>query len=124
LIRYHGLFAGNASERAEVVPKKPSAAPGGGVQLPLRLSLPIGAAPPPRKSPPRHPWAWLLMRVFASDVTTCARHGCGGRMRIVEIATERDDIARVLAELGLGARGPPPRPAHQVPGQLEFDFTG
>ncbi len=61
--------------------------------------------------PSRHPWSWLLMRVFAADVTTCERAGCGGRMRIAEIATERHDVERVLFDLDLGPRGPPrPRP--------------
>ena len=112
------MLAGNASERAEVVPNKQLAR---SVQLPL----PTDAKPPKKPSEPsRHPWAWLLRRVFAADVSTCERAGCGGRMRIVQIATKQTDIARVLAEHGLGARGPPPRPAHGVPGQLEFDFTG
>jgi hypothetical protein len=66
------------------------------------------------------------MRVFAADVSTCERAGCGGRMRIVDIATTPHDAARVLFDLGLGARGPPrPRPARRAPaGQLSLDFTG
>ncbi len=136
LVRYHGVLAANARERAEVVPAKAKPPPPGGEQLPLPLSLPPGAAggsastmAPPEKprtaEPSRHPWSWLLTRVFAADVTTCERAGCGGRMRIVEIATERSDISRVLFELGLGARGPPrPRPARPVPaGQLSLDFA-
>ncbi len=52
----------------------------------------------------RHPWAWLLSRVFAADVMTCPR--CRGAMRLVK-------LARLLAELGLGPRPPPrPRPKH------------
>jgi hypothetical protein len=65
-------------------------------------------------------WAWLLARVFAVDVMTCSR--CGGRMRLVEIADSRDDIARVLAHVGLGPR-PPPRPRPAVPGQLELELA-
>jgi hypothetical protein len=43
-------------------------------------------------------------------------------MRLVKIATEQDDIARVLAKVGLGPRPPPPpRPA--LPGELELDFA-
>ena len=58
------------------------------------------------------------MRVFGADVTSCQRKGCGGRMRIVEIATEQDDIARVMF-------APRPRPARTAPaGQLTFDFAG
>ena len=66
------------------------------------------------------------MRVFGADVTTCQRKGCGGRMRIVEIATEHDDIARVMFDHGLGPRGPPrARPARPAPaGQLTFEFAG
>ena len=67
------------------------------------------------------------MRVFAADVTACPRPGCGGRMKLVEIPTERADIARVLRDLrlGLGARAPPkPRPARPLPaGQLGFELT-
>ena len=130
LIRYHGVLAANATERPEVVPVKKPAAPASGVQLPLPLSLSTGGAPtPPEKprtaEPSRHPWAWLLMRVFGADVTTCERKGCGGRMRIVEIATEQADISRVMFDLGLGPRGPPrPRPVRPAPaGQLSLDFT-
>ncbi|PRQ02086.1 hypothetical protein [Enhygromyxa salina] len=68
----------------------------------------------------RHPWAWLLARVFAVDVMTCSR--CGGRMRLVEIADSRDGIARVLANVGLGPR-PPPRRRPAVAGQLELDLA-
>ena len=108
--------------------KAPRPPPPGGEQLPLPLS-PAGAVPEPKPAaaePSRHPWSWLLMRVFAADVTACERAGCGGRMRIVEIATERHDVARVLFDLGLGPRGPPrTRPARLAPvGQLSLDFPG
>lgn len=123
------MLAASAAERAEVVPKKEVPPPTRGEQLPLPLSP---AAPPPDQrsrtaEPSRHPWSWLLMRVrvFGADVTTCERVGCGGRMRIVEIATEQRDIARVMFEHGMGPRGPPPeRPARPPPaGQLTFDFA-
>jgi hypothetical protein len=126
LIRYQGVLAANASERAKVVLAK---AP----QPTHQLCLPLSSAelstpdPKPQKAEPsRHPWSWLLMRVFNADVTTCERAGCGGRMRIVEIATERHDIERVLFDLGIGPRGPPRnRPACPLlAGQLSFDFTG
>ena len=51
--------------------------------------------------PRRLAWADLLARVFAIDVTVCRR--CGGRMRILEVVSDPDDIARVLH----GARAPP-----------------
>jgi hypothetical protein len=72
------------------------------------------------KQPARHPWAWLLQRVFAVDIMTCPR--CRGAMRLVKIANKPDDIARVLADLGLGPR-PPPRPRPALAGQLELDFA-
>jgi hypothetical protein len=139
LVRYHGVLAANATERALVVPTK-VVLPSPGEQLALPLSLPTGGAPshstpntpdkPAAAEPSRHPWSWLLMRVFGADVTTCERlvskgQRCGGRMRIVEIATEHADISRVMFDLGLGPRGPPrPRPARSSPaGQLRFDFA-
>ncbi|PRP93297.1 hypothetical protein ENSA5_43190 [Enhygromyxa salina] len=67
----------------------------------------------------RHAWAWLLQRVFAVDIMTCPR--CGGRMRLVEIADSRDDVAGVLGNVGLGPR-PPPRPRPALPGQLDLDL--
>ncbi|NVB38413.1 hypothetical protein G6O69_11275 [Pseudenhygromyxa sp. WMMC2535] len=69
------------------------------------------------KPPARHPWAWLLQRVFAVDVMTCPR--CRGGMRLVKIANKPDDIARVLADLGLGAR-PSPRPRRSPAVQRGF----
>ena len=59
--------------------------------------------------------------VYAVDVSKCAR--CGGKMKIVQIATTADAIARVLGELGLGPRAPPrARPA--AAGQLKLVFPG
>jgi hypothetical protein len=43
-------------------------------------------------------------------------------MRLVKIANTPDEVARTLAELGLGPR-PPPRPRATLPGQLELDFA-
>ena len=57
--------------------------------------------------PSRHPWQWLLQRVFAGDILKCEQ--CGGRLRLVEIATKRDDISRALGDLGY-ARAPPSAP--------------
>ncbi|WP_258182881.1 hypothetical protein [Enhygromyxa salina] len=31
----------------------------------------------------RHPWAWLMQRVFAHEVLVC--HRCKGDMRLVEV---------------------------------------
>lgn len=68
--------------------------------------------------PSRHPWAWLLQRVFVADVMTCPK--CEGRMALIKIANTAEDIALVLAQVGLGPR-PPPRPHQPLLGQLDFD---
>jgi len=44
----------------------------------------------------RHPWAWLLKRVFAAEVLVCVH--CAGHLRLVEIATEPEaDLAGASA---------------------------
>jgi hypothetical protein len=121
LLRYHGVLAGHATGRAQVVRAgrleqtgtPPTFAPVAPAQLDLferdRTSV----------RPTRHPWAWLLKRVFAVDVTACPR--CGGKMRLVEVAQDERAARRVLGELGLGPRAPPiTRPA--PPGQLVLAF--
>jgi hypothetical protein len=68
------------------------------------------------------PWPWFtrLQRVFAVDVLTCAK--CQGPMALKKVAKTPKDIARVLAEVGLGPR-PPPRPRPPLPGQLELELN-
>jgi hypothetical protein len=65
-------------------------------------------------------WAWLLARVFAVDVTVCPQ--CAGRMRLVKLATTREEIAKALAHAGLGPR-PPPRARPTMLGQLELQLS-
>jgi hypothetical protein len=116
--RYHGVLAANAKARVEVVPKKPIKK---GVQLPLFRPDEEGyLAPPPE--PSRHPWSWLLKRVFAVDITVCPR--CTERMRVIEVAKDEDHAVRVLSELGIHARAPPPAPRRIDPRQLSLSFTG
>lgn len=117
MLRYHGVLAAHASARAEVVLGR--APPSPPEQLPLFVPADLAPLAPP-EPPSRHPWAWLLRRVFAVDVTTCPVDGCGGRMRVVEIATKPDDIARLLAQGGMPrSRAPPPvRPPRR--GQLSL----
>jgi hypothetical protein len=89
------------------------------VQLPLFAASDASPLEPP--PPSRHPWDWLLRRVFAVDVSICPVSGCDGRMRIVDIATEQGDITRVL---GASARAPPPPRASRPTtlGQLHLAF--
>jgi hypothetical protein len=113
MLRYHGVLAARSSVRADVVPGR--RAPEPPAQLVLFGPAELGPLEPP---PPtsRHPWAWLLKRVFAVDVQRCPR--CEGDMRIVTIATEPDDIAQVLH----GRARAPPRARPPLPGQLHLAF--
>ena len=76
------------------------------------------------KKPTRHPWAWLLRRVFAVEVLVCVH--CAGKLRLVEIATEAGAIKRIIRderrrrgepvsemEARGPARGPPCQPARE-----------
>ena len=51
MLRYHGVLAAHATARPEVVP-----GPVAATELEVIT-----------KQPARHPWAWLLQRVFAVD---------------------------------------------------------
>ena len=53
------------------------------------------------------PWA-VLRKTFAVDVSACFT--CGGRMRVLELATTPKAIARALYRAGLGPQPPPPAP--------------
>ena len=123
LTRYHGVFAARSKHRSEVVPgPAPNEASAEPVQLRLALDgeqarATLADEVETKKPASRHPWAYLLQRVFAVDVLTCSL--CRGAMRLVKIASTVDEVARGLAELGLGPR-PPPRAQAKLPGQLEL----
>ena len=73
-MRYLGVLAGLSSLRAEVVPKEPAALP---AQLPL-FDEPTASAKSAKKNtakPSRHPWSYLLERVFAIDILFCEGGG-------------------------------------------------
>jgi hypothetical protein len=55
--------------------------------------------------------------VFAVDVTVCPH--CAGRMRLVTLATTREEISKALTHAGLGPR-PPLRARPMMLGQLEL----
>jgi hypothetical protein len=124
MVRYHGVLAAHANARSEVVPGRvpePVAPTQSRLFVGDATELEPGCASPGSTKPSnRHPWAWLLQRVFAVDVMTCPR--CRGAMKLVEIANEREAIARALATAGLGPR-PPPRPSPPLAGQLELKFA-
>ncbi|MFT5356273.1 MAG: hypothetical protein ACI9KE_003496 [Polyangiales bacterium] len=114
MLRYHGVLAGHSRDRAEVVPQESakdesSLEPSADAQ-----QLLFEPAPPLQPPPSRHPWAWLLRRVFAVDIMTCPH--CQGAMRVKSIATDADDIRAVLGTI---PRARPPPPLRQ----LELDFA-
>lgn len=109
MTRYYGVFASHHRLRERVIPRP--AAPPPPPQLALDFALPDDPAessPTPSPRPRRIAWAHLLARVFALDVSRCRT--CGGRMRVLEVVSDADAIARILH----GARAPPAPP----PGQL------
>lgn len=132
LTRYAGVLASNAALRAEVVP--------GHARENARSDVTNDTAQgelfaeemaqrfeekEPEKKPTRHPWAWLLRRVFAVEVLVCVH--CAGKLRLVEIATEATAIKRIIRDerqrrgepvSEMEARGPPRGP----PGQLMLAF--
>jgi hypothetical protein len=58
------------------------------------------SSPTSSPRPRRIGWAKLLARGFALDITRCRK--CGGRMRVLEVVSDPDAIARILH----GARAP------------------
>jgi hypothetical protein len=120
LTRYAGVLASHASLRPEVIYK--GRADPELLQPQLSLFDQSGLQPAPAAEldpappPGRRPWAWLLRRVFAVDISVCPH--CSGSMKITEVALTTDAIARVLARHGLGPQPPPRPPSPPPPGQL------
>jgi hypothetical protein len=124
LTRFHRVFAPHSRLRKLVVPT-PEYDPD--LDKPQQLDLFDEAnrcrpATPPdlqarTRKPGRHPWQWLLRRVFRVDISVCPR--CQGTMKVTEVALTADSIATVMARHGLGPQPPPPTP-RPMPGQLPF----
>lgn len=118
-IRFHGVLAGHAADRAEVVPVPPEASNDTATAAAPQLAL-FPAPEEKAGAPRRRPWAWLLKHVFAVDVTVCPR--CAGPMRWRDVATSQEDIARLLARHPNEARAPPATRRRAPRGQLALDF--
>jgi hypothetical protein len=132
LTRYAGVLASNAAMRAEVVPGRAKEVERNGVtnddaqrELFGEKRAQLIEENDSEKKPTRHPWAWLLRRVFAVEVLVCVH--CAGKLRLVEIATEAGAVKRIIRDerrrrgepvSEMEARGPPRGP----PGQLMFAF--
>ncbi len=107
LIRYHGILAPSARDRARIVPS--------GEDEPEAPSESTHQPCPHRLS-----WCQLLARVFSIDVTECP--DCGGRMHIVAALTDPASIRSFLDGVGLPARPPPIAPARHSQ-QSEFEYA-
>ena len=99
LVRYHGVFAPNASDRAAVVPAAGDAS-----------EPEFETSPGPRR--PRTGryllWAELLKRVFEVDVLECPR--CRGRLRLICAVVDARSARRYLAGTGRAEPEPAARP--------------
>ncbi len=104
LVRYHGVLAPNAADRAQIVP-----GPKEEVEASAAPTSDGEGEPTPAQRRHRLAWAVLLARVFQFDVTECP--ACGGRMKIVAAVTDARSIRRYLEGVGLPARAPPIAPA-------------
>ena len=104
MVRFHALLAPNSSLRPQVVPLCTACSQ---TNQPQQLQLwdtnADGNQPPKTSSGGRHPWAWLLKRVFKLDVTVCPK--CQGNMRVVEVVSESQASQRAQQRL---APMPPP----------------
>jgi hypothetical protein len=100
-VRYHGVLAGNAAWRAEVVPKVPtSSAAEEEARRARRLSTHRG----PRFGREAPGGADLLWRVFQVDGWACP--ACGGRMRLRMVVNLAPAAKRIATGL-LRSRAPP-----------------
>ena len=98
LIRYHGILAPAARDRAAVVP---------------RVSAEESAATSDADRPRNYGWAELMRRVFAVDVLECP--DCRGPMRILAAIQTLSAIRAILKCLGLPPRAPPVSPPDPDP---------
>jgi Putative transposase len=106
LVRYFGILAPAAKQRASIVPLPP---PASTAQSSEYRDTTEEQNPRPRN----YTWAQLMARVFALDVFECPR--CGSQMRML-VAIEDPVVARkILDRLGLPSRPPPVAPARRNP---------
>ena len=94
LVRYHGVFAPNAHQRADIVARLKVASKVTGND---DCASNVGVAP--------LGWMARLKRVFAIDLKRCPH--CGGQLRVIAVITEPGVISRILQHMGLdGVRQP------------------
>jgi Putative transposase len=117
-VRYGGVLAPHSNWRPLIVPSPPPAA----ITAPTDMAESGCHSLPPVKDtpgrPPTHrcryrPWHELMRRCLKIDVETCGR--CGGKMRLVALVKDAQNIARYLRHLGLPTDVPPLVPARGPP---------
>jgi putative transposase len=116
LVRYHGVFAPNASWREAIVPRPTEAEArcAGAVSEGPVLPPGVGGSKAAARAPPsRLPWAELLRRVFREEVLECNR--CGGRRVVLAFLIERSAVKAILEHLRLPTTGPPVATARGSP---------
>jgi hypothetical protein len=72
---------------------------------------------------PRLDWATLLRRTHGVDVFQCTK--CGGRLRVVEVVSDKNEAAKIWGAIESG-EAPEPRaraPSRAPPGQLELPWV-
>lgn len=106
-VRYAGVLASSASLRPRIIPP-PAPPPAASEPSPPSPPAPAGG----RRSVFRK-WAELLRLTFAVDVEAGPR--CDGRMKLVALVRDPDNVRRFLGHLGLAAQPPPLGPARGPP---------
>ena len=115
LVRYHGVLAPNADDRAHIVP-----GPKGQDVATDSPGNDGTSTPAPRRH--RLSWSVLLARVFHLELTVC--EGCGSAVKGVAALTEPGSIRKYPQGVGLPARAPPIAPARrQTQQQFDFDYA-
>ncbi len=110
MIRYHGIFAANASRRSELQHLMPHQS---GAFAPSIAKGKKHASPCYR-----HRWLDLLERVFGHS-PCCPR--CQGPMQIIQFVEDPEVIERILNHLDLPTDLPPLTPA-RAPPEDELDL--
>ena len=104
LIRYYGILASAAKQRASIKPLPPAASTAESCEH-------RNTAEEQNPRPRNYTWAQLMARVFALDVLECPR--CGSRMRILAAIEDPVVARKILDSLDLPSRPPPVAPARR-----------
>jgi Putative transposase len=113
LVRYFGVLASAAKQRASIVPLPPPASTADSCEH-------RNTAEEQNPRPRNYTWAQLMARVFALDVLECPR--CGSRMRILAAVEDPVVARKILDSLGLPSRPPPVAPARRSPQPTLTEF--